>query len=96
MWHPKMDALTFRCLGCGDDIEDSKGNRLLSSTPSQHVTALWKIEEEINRRATPYATSLAWPDHLFSAGRYRLQYKRPAPVLRGGLATPDYYATSPY
>ena len=54
MWHPKMDALTFRCLACGDDIEDSKGNCLLSSTPSQHVTALWKrvIEEEINRRTT--------------------------------------------
>ena len=54
-----MAVSTFLCLGCGADIKNSKGNRLLSTKLTQHVIPVWKrlIEEEINRRGTETETA---------------------------------------
>ena len=54
-----MAVSTFLCLGCGADINNSKGNRLLSTKLTQHVIPVWKrlIEEEINRRGTETETA---------------------------------------
>ena len=55
-----MAVSTFLCLGCGADIKNSKGNRLLSTKLTQHVIPVWKrlIEEEINRRGTETETAI--------------------------------------
>lgn len=36
-----MASITVICIGCGSDISDAKGKRLLSSEASQHVKPLW-------------------------------------------------------
>lgn len=49
-----MATYTVSCVGCGDDIKNAKGNRLLNTKSSKHALSLWKeiIKEEINQQGT--------------------------------------------
>ena len=86
-----MAVSTFLCLGCGADIKNSKGNRLLSTKLTQHVIPVWKrlIEEEINRRGTETetATESLNVETLTSVGRMCRQcfskYERATKLLDG-------------
>ena len=49
-----MASPSVYCVGCGCDITNSKGNRLIRSTSSRHVVPLWSslMKEEIDSRET--------------------------------------------
>ena len=60
-----MASLSIYCVGCGCDITNSKGNRLVRTTSSRHVVPLWSslMKEEIDSRgAALVAQSLIHDD----------------------------------
>ena len=52
-----MASPSIYCVGCGCNITNSKGNRLIRTTPSRHVVPLWSslMKEEIDSRGTSLA-----------------------------------------
>ena len=55
-----MASPSIYCIGCGCDITNSKGNRLIRTTSSRHVVPLWSslMKEEIDSRGTSLVTQL--------------------------------------
>jgi len=82
-----MATCTNSCLGCGNDIKDAKGNRLLNTKSSEHVLPVWKrvIEEEINRRGM--VAEILKTETLTSTGRMCRQcfskYERISKLIDG-------------
>ena len=44
--------MVIRCVGCGGDITNAKGKRILCSKASQHVELVWcqLFDEELRRK----------------------------------------------
>ena len=60
-----MVSITMICIGCGSDISNVKGKRLLSTEASQHVKPLWcklfddALEQKgIQAQASPFVTTI--------------------------------------